>query len=356
MAKAKKGDGPSLETGMLSFARSVQPSEGLFWGTNSGDQNRREPIEVLEKGVRGQSSEFKTDNPGKSNPQVVEAAAVPPGCDGVELSFSLWVQPHAKAPWACDDAKVGKTYRDLVARYAEKGGFDVLARLYAWNIANGRFAWRNRFQADEMRVAVTFDDTTLTFDPTRLDLDAPADLGGLGAALLSNDPEQARALVDRIAMGLREKRRFLRVAWRARMEEGQEVFPSQEYLREEKRKDAPSRVYAKLPRRWRDRTVNQASMHSQKIGAALRHIDRWYSDDEAGVIAVNPYGGVQETGRVLRVEAKRGGEDVARSFYALRAKPGELLDAIDGAGNAEAIPGDVHFVVANLVRGGVFGQ
>ena len=58
----------SLETGMLSFARSLHPSEGLFWGTRSRD-GKREPIEVREKGVRGQSSEYKTDNPSKSNPQ-----------------------------------------------------------------------------------------------------------------------------------------------------------------------------------------------------------------------------------------------------------------------------------------------
>ena len=92
MAKlTKNGMTKQLETGMLSFARSLQPSEGLFWGTRSSDAGWRQPIEVFEKGVRGQSSEFKTDNPGKSNPQVVEAAVVPPGCDGVRLEFSMLV-------------------------------------------------------------------------------------------------------------------------------------------------------------------------------------------------------------------------------------------------------------------------
>ena len=123
---------------MLSFARSVQPSEGLFWGTRPSGGSR-EPIEVVERGVRGQSSEYKTDNPGKSNPQVVEAAFVPPGCDGVELSFSLWVTNHTTQPWACDAPHVGQTYRDLVAAYGERGGFGVLARGLAWNIANARF-------------------------------------------------------------------------------------------------------------------------------------------------------------------------------------------------------------------------
>jgi CRISPR-associated protein Csy3 len=65
---AKADQKRRLETGMLSFARSLQPSEGLFWGTRTSDSSWREPVEVREKGVRGQSSEYKTENPGKSNP------------------------------------------------------------------------------------------------------------------------------------------------------------------------------------------------------------------------------------------------------------------------------------------------
>lgn len=356
--KPKEGE-RQLETGMLSFARSLQPSEGLFWGTHS-NSGQRVPIEVREKGVRGQSSEYKTENPGKSNPQVVEAAAVPAGCDGVRLEFSLWVAPFALEPWACGDAEVARNYRELVTGYAAKGGFEVLARSYLWNIANGRFAWRNRFLADEMRVEVGFDvrkdGNSLGFDPTRLGLEKPASVEQLRAAALTNEPAAVDELIAWIAHGLRSEPRFLKVAWQARMEEGQEVFPSQEYLREEQAREAPSRVYAKLPRFSNGRNINQASMHSQKIGAALRHIDVWHGHADAHAIAVNPYGGMQETGAVLRAESNRGGLDSAPSFYALRDKPEEIFDAIGKATSGDEIPGNVHFLVANLVRGGVFGQ
>ena len=97
-------------------------------------------------------------------------------------------------------------------------------------------------------------------------------------------------------------------------------------------------------------------MHSQKIGAALRHIDTWHGHKAYNAIAVNPYGGVQETGAVLRAEKNRGGEDSAKSFYKLRNKPDELLTGIASASSAENLPGEAHFFVANLVRGGVFGQ
>ena len=172
---AKINEKRRLETGMLSFARSLQPSEGLFWGTRENDpKHKGEPIEVFEKGVRGQSSEFKTDNPGKSNPQVVEAAVVPMGCDGVRLDYSLRVLPHALEPWACGDKEVAQTYKDLVSDYVAKGGFDVLARLYLWNIANARFAWRNRFQSDAMSVEIELEGVKVDFDPMRLSLEQPA--------------------------------------------------------------------------------------------------------------------------------------------------------------------------------------
>lgn len=345
----------TLETGMLSFARSLQPSEGLFWGLPVNGGNKQ-PIEVFEKGVRGQSSEFKTDNPGKSNPQVVEAAVVPPGCDDIRLEFSMLVLPHSLKPWACGEVNVGEAYQDLVSAYADKGGFRHLARLYLWNIANGRFAWRNRFQADAMTVEVGSNGTTIKFDPTRLGFEKPASLEQLSAAAVTNEQAPIDQLIRHIEKGLRTERVEIDVAWQATMHEGQEVFPSQEYLRDDSAKNAASRVYAKLPRSWNGREINQASMHSQKIGAALRHIDVDHGHQDYGAIAVNPYGGVQETSAVLRVDTKRGGLDAAKSFYVLRSNADTLFEAIDSASDGDSIPGDVHFVIANLVRGGVFGQ
>jgi len=91
-------------------------------------------------------------------------------------------------------------------------------------------------------------------------------------------------------------------------------------------------------------------MHSQKIGAALRHIDIWHGSAEHDApIAVNPYGGVQETSAVLRDPKTK------KSFYDLRARANDLIAEIEAAESAEQLSGDAHFVMANLVRGGVYG-
>jgi CRISPR-associated protein Csy3 len=349
MAKAKTTDATSFETGMLSFARSLQISEGVFFGL-AGET--RIPVEVLEKGVRGQTANDLSPGNRKeaanSNIQTVEFAVLPQGCTAVELDFSVRILPKAMKPHACGNTAVGDAYRNLAEEYARVGGFGVLAELYAWNIANARFAWRNRFQADASKVTVIYSGEKIAFDPAILSLDDVADRDEMAAALVTGDRAALDRFIDGISRGLTSSPFCFDVTWTGEMVAGQEIFPSQEYIREEKAQKDLSRVYAKLPVFFRGREIGQASMHSQKIGAALRHIDIWHGDEEYGAIAVNPYGGVQETAAVLRREKI--------SFYDIRKKSEEVLASIRTAQSASEIPGSIHFMMANLVRGGVFGS
>ena len=357
MKESSKQEAVSLETGMLAYARSIQITEGLFFATHFKDGEKiRTPIEVIDKGVRGQSSEDRAENPGKSNPQTVEIAIVPQGHDQVELEFGFRVMPLSMKPHACGDIGVGGTYQRLARAYRSAGGFHMLAKLYAWNIANARFAWRNRFQSDEMSVSVSFGNE-ISFDPSRLLLDRPASLADMQAAMTTGGKDELDNFIEKFAGGLSltdpECPFSARVVWSAKMEPGQELFPSQEYLRDELKNSTNfkgiSRVLAKLSTNFAGRRINQASMHSQKIGAALRHIDIWYGDNTGDAIAVNPYGGVQESGAVLR-DAK-----TKTDFYNIRKGAEQLLEAVESAEDAGKLSGQAHFVMANLVRGGVFG-
>ncbi len=352
---AKSTNTLSLETGMLAFSRSIQVTEGLFFATPEGKPDSLTPVEVLEKGVRGQTSQDNAkEKAGLSNPQSVEYAIIPQGHDGVCLSFSVRFMPLSLRPHACNNTEVGAAYERLASAYRVAGGFQTLALLYIWNIANARFAWRNRFQSDAMVVRIeTGQGTILVFNPFLLHLDTPATHDELAASLVEGTPDGVEELLKGIAHGLSNEDHeafTIKVAWRAAMEPGQEVFPSQEYVREEKADKQLSRVFAKLPTFYGGRELMQASMHSQKIGAALRHIDIWHgSEAHESPIAVNPYGGVQETGAVLRDPKSK------RSFYDLRAKAADLIEGIEAANVPEDVSGDAHFVMANLVRGGVFG-
>ncbi|MCW3784384.1 type I-F CRISPR-associated protein Csy3 [Defluviimonas salinarum] len=342
-AKLKTG----LETGMLAFARSLQISEGLF-AAHCGEGTPRVPVLVEEKGVRGQSSEDNAKKPGLSNPQVVDAAHMPVGCTHLDLSFTLRVMPTSGRPHASDAPVVAANYREISGMYADLGGYRLLSELYVWNILNGRFVWRNRFQTDRARVTVAFEGTTLEVDPFALDLDEPAGKGAMASAITKGSAEDLAQLVAGFERGLTERAFQADVVFTSDLKPGMEIWPSQEYVREEA-KDSKSRHYASLPVFVSGRAARQASMHSQKIGAAIRHIDIWHGSDSYGAIAVNPYGGVQETGEVLRSKKS------SPSFYDMRSKHADLVKALGKATSAKDLDGNIHFFFANLVRGGVFG-
>ena len=76
-----------------------------------------------------------------------------------------------------------------------------------------------------------------------------------------------------------------------------------------------------------------------------RTIDTWYPADEGeeiGPIAVEPYGSVTNQGKAYRQPK------VKADFYS-------LLDAWVLKDKAPET-GDQHFVIATLIRGGVFGE
>jgi CRISPR-associated protein Csy3 len=116
----------------------------------------------------------------------------------------------------------------------------------------------------------------------------------------------------------------------------QEVYPSEELVLDKGKGDKSKILYA----------VNgTAAMHSQKVGNALRTIDTWYPDyDDLGVgpIAIEVYGAVTNLGKAYRTPKAKA------DFYSLfdRFALGESLETKEQA----------HYVMAVLVRGGVFGQ
>ena len=118
------------------------------------------------------------------------------------------------------------------------------------------------------------------------------------------------------------------------MGRGQEVFPSQELILNRGRGDKSRTLYH----------VNDiAAIHSQKIGNAIRTIDTWYPGaDELGPIAIEPYGSVTTLGKAYRQPKDK------IDFYTLLDK--WIIE------DKEPSIENQHFVIAVLLRGGVFGE
>lgn len=332
---------------VLAFERKLDPSDALFYAGNwdeRQDPSSWAPIEVRAKSVRGTISnrlKTKDQDPAKldaaiENPnlQTIDVATLPHDTDTLMTRFTLRVLGGAERPSACNNADYEAKLREAVTSYVDSQGFGELARRYTHNLANGRFLWRNRVGAEQVEVLVRHIErgsiqADWCFDAQAFSLrgfDTPND----------DSPELA-ALGDVIESGLAGRRHvLLEVIAFVRLGLGQEVFPSQELILDRANTDKSKTLY----------TVGDvAGMHSQKIGNALRTIDTWYPREEGedlGPIAVEPYGSVTTQGKAYRQPKKKV------DFYS-------LLDqwvVHDKVPDTE----QQHFVVATLIRGGVFGE
>ncbi len=329
---------------VLAFEKKLVPSDGRFYGTNwekRTDKAQETLLPLGEKSVRGtisnrlkaaiQSDPLRLNAEiEKANLQTVDAVSLGLGQDTLKVKFTLKILSGAASPSACSLEGHRRTIEQMGRDYKEKFGFAELARRYAINIANARYLWRNRVGAEALEVRVAAPETgkTWTFNPYDFELKnfdtATEDVASLASAI-------EQALGGENAFLLLEIEAF------ARMGEGQEVYPSEELVLD-KGKGRKSKVLYEVD--------GTAALHSQKIGNALRTIDTWYPTDDAypyiGPIAIEPYGAVTNRGI-----AYRSGKNKA-DFYTLfdRYSLGEPMTE----------PETAHYVMAVLIRGGVFGS
>jgi len=331
---------------VLAFERKLDPSDALF-SAGAWDERAQyiqwNGIPVREKSVRGTISnrlKAKDQDPVKldaaiENPnlQTVDVAALPHDADTLAVRFTLRVLAGAGTPSACNNAEYQSKLKQTVSGYVNEHGFDELAHRYACNLANGRFLWRNRMGAEQVEVKVSQmkggqAEKQWTFDALEY---STRDFDGT---------EQTRELGGVIAQALvGEQYLLLDVVAFARVGAGQEVFPSQELILDRSRGDKSKTLY-------KIGDDDNAAIHSQKLGNALRTIDTWYPKPEdgsdLGPIAVEPYGSVTTQGSAYRQPKQK------MDFYSLLDN-WLLKDQAPGAEQQ-------HFVMATLIRGGVFGD
>lgn len=330
---------------VLAFERKLDPSDAVFhagrWDERA-QSHAWQPVTVREKSVRGTISnrlKAKDQDPAKldaaiENPnlQTVDVAALPAEADTLKVQFTLRMLGGAGTPSACNSAAYQAKLRATVQGYVQQHGFGELARRYAANLANGRFLWRNRAGAEQVEVTVEQMQNgqaanTWSFDALALNTRA------VGA--INTEAKGLDELGQAMAAGLAGSQHvLLRVTAYVRQGAGQEVFPSQELILDKEKAGKSKTLY---------HVDGVAAIHSQKIGNALRTIDTWYEGaDELGPIAVEPYGSVTTQGKAYRQPKQK------LDFYTLLDN-WLLKDQVPPAEQQ-------HFVMAVLIRGGVFGD
>lgn len=341
--KTPKAENKAPVPSVLAFSRKIEPSDGLMqagiWHNDLEQLSAQswQNIELHDKSNRGVKSQYGVADEEKPQPNLVRGddASLPPHLDTLKVSFTVKFLGDIATATTNNEPNFGIKLAKKFKEYQDEIGFLPLARRYAYNLANGRFLWRNRVGAESIIVRI-YDTENPTqewiFDNAR--------------TMPLNDFEVENTKLDELANRIAESFKtgqylLLGVEAFVKVGLGQRVFPSQQMR--EKDKDNKSKFLYQI------KTQNGlcAGLHSEKIGNAIRTIDTWYElpkDDlfdktVKPAIAIEPYGSVPTQGQAYRTSKT--------DLYNLMAN---WLSDDDNISTEQK-----HFVVANLIRGGVFG-
>lgn len=334
----------SKNASVLAFERKIDVSDALFFSADWENRDKTglwKKIELKEKSVRGTISnrmKAKDQDAAKLNAKIedpnlqrVDVAALPMDADTLCAIFTVKILGGVGTPSACNNAEYKECLEAAAAGYKKEFGFKTLADRYAYNIANGRFLWRNRVGAEQVEIVVR-----RIVDGKPKD-DVVFDAFSYPLNDFSKADDKISSLGSVIAEGL-SGGSFVIFEVRAyvRMGSGQEVFPSQELILDSSGggKGKKSKTLYEVE--------GAAGLHSQKIGNAIRTIDTWYEDMAEMPIAVEPYGSVTSLGCAYRQPKDK------IDFYSLLDN-WMLKDKKPSVENQ-------HFVMAVFIRGGVFGE
>lgn len=320
----------------LSFERKLDPSDATF---SAGRWDQRTPasdwpaIRLQKKRVRhtqfiDSGKPYKKLHSAIDQWTSVDAATLPDHTDTLKVSFTLRVIGSAGCPASCNQRHYRERLITIVDGYSKRFGFHELAIRYANNLVNARFVGRNRLAAEAIEVHVRSMDKG---SKEHVVVDAFSySLRGF----------RRDAAVDAIAKHIRsalgpEGGVSIGVDAFLRLGATREVFPSQEFI--------PDRGD------WRTRKTrtlhsiqDAAAIHARKIGNAIRTIDTWrHGCDDLGPLPVEPHDTIAQYGKVCR-QPDRG-----RSFP-------NLLE-IWLLGREDLDEAQQHYVVANMIRGGIIG-
>ncbi len=352
MSDKKKIDLPSV----LAFERKLEISDGLMYagvfddrGLEYAEDDKKkekklwQEIPITTRKNRATQSAEGIKDADKTQPNPVasgdDQAVIPSECDSLKVSWTMRIIGNAGKPFACNKPDFENAIIEKVSKFKAEG-LKKLAIRYAYNIANGRFLWRNRVCAEnvEIQVFLKGEENPLTFnayDFSLFDFETKKDNADL------------KKIAGIIYQGLMDETgenfSSIKVNAFVKLDESQQIFPSQEMNMGEKGK-----TLFKLN--------NCAAMHNVKIGNAIRTIDTWYGNKalakaEGGnktelidikdkhPIAIEPYGSVTQRGLAYR-ESKD-------DLYTL------MLCWVN---NKEVSYDNKQYVVANLIRGGVFSK
>ena len=319
---------------MLAFDRKLETSDALmFSGIWEDAQNceKWKKIPITKRYNRSTQSAHGIDEDNKSQPNPVSSgnddANLPLDHDTLRVSFSVRIVGNLGVPFGCNSPEFTSAIQDQTEQFKNGDGIKTLAYRYAYNLANGRFLWRNRVGAEKIMIRITpSNDPDKEFQFNAYDFS----LADFEKGQEDPDLQYLASIVEEYLKGDGESHVLLKVDAFAKLGFQQHVFPSQKMNMGEKEK-----VLFQLD--------ECAAIHNVQIGNAIRTIDTWYPryQEQGHPIAIEPFGAVTQIGEAFRRNKKEG------DLYTLM---------VSWANLDELRLEDQMFIVGNLIRGGVFSR
>jgi len=319
---------------VLSFDRKLEPSDAVMhsgsWD-NKGEKEGWKEIELFDRRNRAVFSNFTQEElddeealkekMGKPNLSWGDDASLPFDSDTLRVNFSLRVLGGINIPSACNKKEYQDKFIEIIDVYTKDVGLDELANRYAYNIVNGRFLWRNRVGAQDITIYVN-----------HTSFGKPLEFNAYDYSLkntISSD-DKVLKLAALIKNGLSDEENILiEISAYMKLGNGQRVWPSQEMV-------------LNIPKGEKSRHLfslnGNAAMHCEKIGNALRTIDDWQTGSDMP-IAIEAFGSVTQRG-----VAHRSNKNDFKSLITKWINDKEISNE------------EKHFVIAMIVRGGVFSE
>lgn len=332
--------------GVLAFKRGHIVSDALMFNQLPSGET---PVEVLRHGIRGTQNVTGEKVKDVSNIQITETAKLDINATAMLVRFHLAFLPIGDALNACtgknkpESEDMRSSIESFLERAKGSDGLKEVACRYARNIANGRWLWRNRTIASNIRIEVLLvtpgTDKKIaiaSFDAFKIPMNNFGDYNTdeivLGNEIASQmrDGDNCNSLIVEATITLRVQ--------------GSEVFPSQNYI-ENKPKGFARPLYKighPEPAEKTDiRVMGQAALRDQKIFNAIRTIDTWYPSyvEDLFPISVEPKGANLETQIFYRDEKKASSFDLFKRLNQINP------DSEEGM-----------FCIASFDRGGVYSE
>lgn len=341
----------------LAYERSIDPSDVCFFVVWPDD--KKTPLTYTSRIQVGQieSASLAYDTscqPKKSataevlahgNMHQVDFCHVPYGASHIECCFSVSFSSELRKPYKCNSSSVKQTLVKLVELYEKKIGWTELATRYLINICDGTWLWKNTRKAYCWNIELTpwpWNGKKVKFDDIRNNYMSRKDL---------ENHKDWLAITEMIETAFSSPNglTILEVRATVHLPTNAIVRPSQAFT--EKKSGSKNKSKYQNSRVFQHTVIDgerSPILGAFKTGAAIATIDDWYPG-ATEPIRVGRFGVHSEDVTCYRHPS------TGKDFFSILQRAEHYIGVLSAnkALDKETI-NDMHFLVANLIKGGMF--